>query len=410
MLRAHTQTSGWSLTSQDVYNNVARTMIEAMAATQGQTQSLHTNSLDEALALPTDFSARIARNTQIVLQQEAGATRIVDPWGGSYFVEALTYDLARKAWGHIEEVEALGGMTKAIEAGIPKLRIEEAAAKTQARIDAGAQSVIGVNKYVPKDEAPIDVLKVDNSAVRAQQIANLKRLKAERDPAALKEALDALTRAADRGNGNLLALAIDAARAKATVGEISSALEKVFGRHVASVKTITGVYKREVDKGDKMTSAVERVREAVEEFEAEEGRRPRLLVAKIGQDGHDRGQKVIASAFADLGFDVDIGPLFATPAEAARQAVENDVHILGVSSLAAAHLTLVPELKRELENQGRGDIMIVVGGVVPPQDYDTLRKAGAEAIFPPGTVIADAAENLLRTLNTRLGHRHEGSR
>jgi methylmalonyl-CoA mutase len=403
MLRAHTQTSGWSLTSQDVYNNVARTMIEAMAATQGQTQSLHTNSLDEALALPTDFSARIARNTQIVLQQEAGATRIVDPWGGSYFVEKLTYDLAKTAWAHIEEVEALGGMAKAIEAGIPKLRIEEAAAKTQARIDSGHQSVIGVNKYAPKNEEHIDVLKVDNSAVRSQQVAKLERLKAERDPAALKEALDALTRAADRGNGNLLALAIDAARAKATVGEISMALEKVFGRHVASVKAITGVYKREVG----MTGAVERVRAAIELFESEEGRRPRLLVAKIGQDGHDRGQKVIASAFADLGFDVDIGPLFATPTEAARQAVENDVHILGISSLAAAHLTLVPELKQELAKQGRDDIMIVVGGVVPPQDYDALKKAGAEAIFPPGTVIADAAEDLLKTLNTRLGQRHE---
>ena len=409
MLRAHTQTSGWSLTSQDVYNNVARTMIEAMAATQGQTQSLHTNSLDEALALPTDFSARIARNTQIVLQQEAGATRIVDPWGGSYFVEKLTYDLARKAWGHIEEVEALGGMAKAIEAGIPKLRIEEAAAKTQARIDAGVQSVIGVNKYQPQDEAPTDVLRVDNSAVRQMQIDKLTRLKAERDPAALKDALDALTRAADRGNGNLLALAIDAARAKATVGEISAALEKVFGRHVASIKSITGVYKREVGKGGHMTGAVERVRKAVEHFEAEEGRRPRLLVAKIGQDGHDRGQKVIASAFADLGFDVDIGPLFATPAEAARQAVENDVHILGVSSLAAAHLTLVPQLKAELAREGRGDIMVVVGGVVPPQDYEALMKAGAEAIFPPGTVIADAAENLLKTLNKRLGHDKEAA-
>ena len=330
--------------------------------------------------MPTDFSARIARNTQIVLQQEAGATRIVDPWGGSYYVEKLTYELARKAWGHIEEIEALGGMTKAIEAGIPKLRIEEAAAKTQARIDAGLQSVIGVNKYQPTDEAPIDVLKVDNSAVMHLQLDKLKRLKAERDPAALKEALDALTRAADRGNGNLLALAVDAARAKATVGEISMALEKVFGRHVASIKSITGVYKREVG----MTGAVERVRVAVEAFEAAEGRRPRLLVAKIGQDGHDRGQKVIASAFADLGFDVDIGPLFATPSEAARQAVENDVHILGVSSLAAAHLTLVPELKKELAAQGRDDIMIVVGGVVPQQDYETLKKAGAEAIFPPG--------------------------
>jgi methylmalonyl-CoA mutase len=404
-LRTHCQTSGWSLAAQDVFNNVARTMIEAMAATQGQTQSLHTNALDEALALPTDFSARIARNTQIVLQQEAGATRIVDPWGGSYYVERLTYELARKAWGHIEEVEALGGMAKAIEAGIPKLRIEEAAAKTQARIDAGAQSVIGVNKYPPTDEAPIQVLKIDNSAVRARQIEKLQRLKAERDPAAMQEALDALTRAADRGNGNLLALAIDAARAKATVGEISSALEKVFGRHRAEIKTITGVYKREVG----MTGAVKRVRTAVEVFEAAEGRRPRLLVAKIGQDGHDRGQKVIATAFADLGFDVDIGPLFATPAEAARQAVENDVHILGVSSLAAAHLTLVPELKAELAKQGRDDIMIVVGGVVPPQDYEALMQAGAEAIFPPGTVIAEAAEKLLKTLNKRLGHGKEAA-
>jgi methylmalonyl-CoA mutase len=404
-LRTHCQTSGWSLAAQDVFSNVARTMIEAMAATQGQTQSLHTNALDEALALPTDFSARIARNTQIVLQQEAGATRIVDPWGGSYYVERLTYELARKAWGHIEEVEALGGMAKAIEASIPKLRIEEAAAKTQARIDAGAQSVIGVNKYAPTDEKPIEVLKIDNSAVRAHQIEKLQRLKAERDPSVLHEALDALTRAADRGNGNLLALAVDAARAKATVGEISAALEKVFGRHRAEIKAITGVYKREVG----MTGAVERVRTAVEAFEVAEGRRPRLLVAKIGQDGHDRGQKVIASAFADLGFDVDIGPLFATPAEAARQAVENDVHILGVSSLAAAHLTLVPELKAELARQGRDDIMIVVGGVVPPQDYEALMQAGAEAIFPPGTVIADAAENLLKTLNKRLGHGKEAA-
>jgi methylmalonyl-CoA mutase len=390
-LRTHCQTSGWSLAAQDVFNNVPRTMIEAMAATQGQTQSLHTNALDEALALPTDFSARIARNTQIVLQQEAAATRIVDPWGGSYYVEKLTYELARKAWGHIEEIETLGGMTKAIEAGIPKLRIEEASAKTQARIDAGVQSVIGVNKYQPTDEAPIDVLKIDNTAVRNMQLDKLKRLRAERDPGALQEALDALTRAAT-GNGNLLALAIDAARAKATVGEISMALEKVFGRHRAEIKAITGVYKREVG----MTGGVEKVRVAVEAFEAAEGRRPRLLVAKIGQDGHDRGQKVIASAFADLGFDVDIGPLFATPAEAARQAVENDVHILGVSSLAAAHLTLVPELKAELAKQGRDDIMIVVGGVVPPQDY--------EALFPPGTVIAEAAEKLLKTLHHRLGH------
>ena len=399
-LRTHSQTSGWSLAAQDVFNNVARTMIEAMAATQGQTQSLHTNALDEALALPTDFSARIARNTQIVLQQEAGATRMVDPWGGSYYVERLTYELARKAWGHIEEVESLGGMAKAIEAGIPKLRIEEAAAKTQARIDSGHQSVIGVNRYPPQDEAPIEVLKIDNSAVRAHQIEKLTRLKAERDPIAVQYALDALIRVAEGGHGNLLALAVDAARAKATVGEISAALEKVFGRHRAEIKAITGVYKREVG----MSGAVERVRHLVDDFETAEGRRPRLLVAKIGQDGHDRGQKVIASAFADLGFDVDIGPLFATPAEAARQAVENDVHVLGVSSLAAAHLTLVPELKKELERQGRSDIMIVVGGVVPPQDYEALHKAGAEAIFPPGTVIAEAAEKLLKSLNRRLGH------
>jgi methylmalonyl-CoA mutase len=399
-LRTHSQTSGWSLAAQDVFNNVARTMIEAMAATQGQTQSLHTNALDEALALPSDFSARIARNTQIVLQQEAGATRIVDPWGGSYYVERLTYELARRAWRHIAEVEDLGGMAKAIEAGIPKLRIEEAAAKTQARIDSRQQSVIGVNKYQPTDEPPIDVLKIDNSAVRAHQIKKLTRLKAERDPAAVREALDALTRGAGGGNDNLLALAVEAARATATGGEISTALEKVFGRHRAEIKAITGVYKREVG----MSGAVERVRQLVENFETAEGRRPRLLVAKIGQDGHDRGQKVIASAFADLGFDVDIGPLFATPAEAARQAVENDVHVLGVSSLAAAHLTLVPELKKELDRQGRSDIMIVVGGVVPPQDYDALYRAGAEAIFPPGTVIADAAEKLLLRLNKQLGH------
>jgi methylmalonyl-CoA mutase len=399
-LRAHCQTSGWSLAAQDVFNNVARTCIEAMAATQGHTQSLHTNALDEALALPTDFSARIARNTQIVLQQESGTTRVADPWGGSFYVERLTEELAKKAWGHIQEVEELGGMAKAIEAGIPKLRIEEAAARTQARIDAGQQSVIGVNKYRPQNEAPIDVLKVDNTAVRQLQIEKLARLKRERDPAALKAALDALTRTAAGGNGNLLALAVDAARAKATVGEISSALEAVWGRHRAEIKSITGVFKREVG----MSDAVARVQQLVSAFEADEGRRPRLLVAKIGQDGHDRGQKVIASAFADLGFDVDIGPLFATPAEAARQAIENDVHILGVSSLAAAHLTLVPELKAELRRQGRDDIMIVVGGVVPPQDYDALIKAGAEAIFPPGTVIAQAAEKLLGTLNQRLGH------
>jgi methylmalonyl-CoA mutase len=404
-LRTHCQTSGWSLTAQDVFNNVVRTAIEAMAATQGHTQSLHTNALDEALALPTDFSARIARNTQLVLQQESGTTRVVDPWGGSFYVERLTHDLARKAWGHIAEVEEMGGMAKAIEAGLPKLRIEEAAAKTQARIDAGAQSVIGVNKYRPDAEAPIDVLKVDNSAVRTLQIDKLARLRRERDERAVGEALDALTRTASGGNGNLLALAIDAARAKATVGEISLALEKVFGRHVASIKAISGVYRKEAGAmSGSGSDAVERVLRQVARFETDEGRRPRILVAKVGQDGHDRGQKVIASAFADLGFDVDIGPLFATPAEAARQAIENDVHIVGVSSLAAGHLTLVPELKAALDAQGRDDIMIVVGGVVPPQDYEALKSAGAEAIFPPGTVIATAAEELLRKLNARLGH------
>jgi methylmalonyl-CoA mutase len=400
-LRTHCQTSGWSLTAQDVFNNVARTCIEAMAATQGHTQSLHTNAFDEALALPTDFSARIARNTQLFLQQESRTTRMIDPWGGSFFVERLTYELARKAWTHIEEVEELGGMAKAIEAGIPKLRIEEAAAKAQARIDAGVQSVIGVNKYRPTQEPPVDVLKVDNSAVRQLQIDKLKRLRSERDEAEVTVRLDALTACARSGDGNLLALGIDAARAKATVGEISTALERVFGRHRAEIKAISGVYKREVGT---MSDAAARVQKLAEEFEGNEGRRPRILVAKIGQDGHDRGQKVIASAFADLGFDVDIGPLFATPAEAARQAIENDVHIVGVSSLAAAHLTLVPELKAELERQGRPDIMIVVGGVVPPQDYDTLRSAGAAAIFPPGTVIAEAAEELIGQLNRRLGH------
>ena len=398
-LRTHCQTSGWSLAAQDVFNNVARTMIEAMAATQGHTQSLHTNALDEALALPTDFSARIARNTQILLQQESGTTRIIDPWGGSFYVERLTYELAKKAWEHIQEIEDLGGMAKAIEAGVPKLRIEEAAAKTQARIDAGEQAVIGINKYRPTVDTPIDVLRVDNSAVRKLQINKLARLRRERDPKELAAKLEALTKGAASG-GNLLALAIDAARAKATVGEISSALEKVFGRHRAQIRAISGVYKREVGMAD----TVARMQKLVTQFEADEGRRPRILVAKIGQDGHDRGQKVIASAFADLGFDVDIGPLFATPAEAARQAVENDVHILGVSSLAAAHLTLVPELKAELEKQGRGDIMIVVGGVVPPQDYEAVRAAGAEAIFGPGTVIAEAGENLIRTLKIRLGH------
>ena len=400
-LRTHCQTSGWSLTAQDVFNNVTRTMVEAMAATQGGTQSLHTNSLDEALALPTDFSARIARNTQIILQQESGTTRMIDPWGGSRHVERLTYDLAQKAWGHIREVEALGGMARAIEQGIPKLKIEEAAAKTQGRIDAGLQKIIGVNVHRPETEATIDVLKVDNAAVRAEQIAKLAELRAGRDEAATQAALAALTEGAG-AEGNLLDLSVKAARAGATVGEISLAMEKVFGRHRAEIKAISGVYKREVGMNN---PAVARVQALCEAFEENDGRRPRILVAKMGQDGHDRGQKVIASAFADLGFDVDIGPLFATPEEAARQAIENDVHIVGVSSLAAGHLTLVPALKGALAAEGRPDIMIVVGGVVPPQDFEALREAGASAIFPPGTVIADAAEKLLEELNGRLGYR-----
>jgi len=404
-LRTHSQTSGWSLTAQDVFNNVMRTAIEAMAATQGQTQSLHTNALDEALALPTDFSARIARNTQILLQQESGTTRQIDLWGGSYFVEKLTADLAAKAWAHIQEVEALGGMAKAIEAGIPKLRIEEAAATTQARIDGGAQTVVGVNKFKPERDRMIDVLKVENATVRAAQIEKLRRLKAERSDPDVAAALTALTNGA-AGGGNLLELAIDAARVKATVGEISDALEKVFGRHRAEIRAISGVYKREASA---MNDKVGKVQKLVEAFEHAEGRRPRILVAKVGQDGHDRGQKVIASAFADLGFDVDIGPLFATPEEAARQAVENDVHVVGISSLAAGHLTLVPALKAALEAEGRGDIMVVVGGVVPPQDYEALKAAGAEAIFPPGTVIADAAKELIATLSHRLGHTLEAA-
>ncbi len=400
-LRTHCQTSGWSLTAQDVFNNVGRTMIEAMAATQGGTQSLHTNSLDEALALPTDFSARIARNTQLVLQLESGTTKVIDPWGGSHFVERLTHDLARRALVHIAEVDELGGMAKAIEAGVPKMRIEEAAAKTQARIDAGLQTVVGVNKYQPRQDDEIEVLKVDNAAVREGQIAKLKMLKAERDPEKLKAALDALTEAARSGTGNLLALSVDAARARASVGEISDAMERAFERHVAEIRTLSGVYKREVGE---MNQAVDRVLAMTAEFEEKDGRRPRILVAKVGQDGHDRGQKVIASAFADLGFDVDVGPLFATPEEAARQAVENDVHIVGISSLAAGHLTLVPALKKALDEAGRGDVMIVVGGVIPPQDYDAVHAAGASAIFPPGTVIAEAAEKLLKDLNRRLGY------
>ena len=395
-LRTHSQTSGWSLTAQDVFNNVIRTCVEAMASTQGHTQSLHTNALDEALALPTDFSARIARNTQLFLQQESGTTNAIDPWGGSYYVERLTRDLAEKAWAHIAEVEEQGGMAKAIEAGIPKMRIEEAAARTQARIDSGRQTLVGVNKYRVTDDRPVDVLQVDNAEVRRQQIAKLERLRAERDDGAVKSALTALTNAADSGEGNLLELAVQAARAKCTVGEISDALEKVYGRHQAVIRSIAGVYKTEVGADNEALAKVDRL---IKTFEENEGRRPRILIAKMGQDGHDRGQKVIATAFADLGFDVDIGPLFQTPEEAAKQAVENDVHIVGASSLAAGHLTLVPQLRAELDKLGREDIMIVAGGVIPPQDFDKLFEAGAEAIFPPGTVIAEAASDLLEKLN-----------
>jgi methylmalonyl-CoA mutase C-terminal domain/methylmalonyl-CoA mutase N-terminal domain len=395
-LRAHSQTSGWSLTAQDVFNNVIRTCIEAMAATQGHTQSLHTNALDEALALPTDFSARIARNTQLLLQQESGTTKVIDPWGGSYYVEKLTYDLARRAWGHIQEVEQAGGMARAIDEGLPKLRIEEAAARTQARIDSGRQPVIGVNKYRLESDDVLDVLRIDNSAVRREQADKLRRLRAERDQGEVDAALTALTKgAADKSAGNLLALAIDAARAKATVGEISDALEAVYGRHAATIRTISGVYREEAGAG---VDVIEQARAATDAFADEHGRRPRILMAKVGQDGHDRGQKVLATAFADLGFDVDVGALFQTPAEVARQAVEADVHVVGVNSLAAGHLTLVPELRDELAKQGRPDIMIVVGGVIPPQDFDALREAGAAAIFPPGTVIAAAALDLLQKL------------
>jgi methylmalonyl-CoA mutase len=399
-LRTHCQTSGWSLTAQDVFNNVMRTTIEAMAATQGHTQSLHTNALDEALALPTDFSARIARNTQLLLQQESGTTKVIDPWGGSYYVERLTHDLARRAWQHIEEVEQAGGMARAIDEGLPKMRIEEAAARTQARIDSGSQTLVGVNRYQPAIDEPIEVLKVDNSAVRAAQLAKLERLRAERDDTAVTAALNAITAAAQgiadgtRGDGldqNLLALAVDAARARATVGEISEAMEQVFGRHRAVIRTISGVYSEEAGE----VSSINEARAATNRFAEQHGRRPRILVAKVGQDGHDRGQKVIATAFADLGFDVDVGPLFATPDEVARQAVEADVHIVGVSSLAAGHLTLVPELRGALDAAGRPDIRIVVGGVIPPDDFDALRDAGAAAIFPPGTVIAEAAQELL---------------
>ena len=398
-LRTHCQTSGWSLTAQDVYNNVTRTCVEALAAVHGHTQSLHTNSLDEALALPTDFSARIARNTQLYIQHETGSCRVIDPWGGSYYVERLTHRLIERALAHIEEVEELGGMAKAIATGLPKVRIEEAAALTQAQIDSGKRTIVGVNKYrAPFDES-LEVLKVDNSAVREAQIARLEELRRGRDSRAVEEACAALTRVAETGEGNLLDLAIKAARARATVGEISDALAEVWGRHQATTRMISGVYSREMGED---TDAVREVRRLADAFAEAEGRRPRIMIAKMGQDGHDRGQKVIATAFVDLGFDVDVGPLFQTPEEAARQAVENDVHIIGASSLAAGHLALVPKLRHALDELGREDVMVVVGGVIPPQDYEALVEAGASAIFGPGTVIPVAARKILEDLAERL--------
>ncbi|MER9934406.1 methylmalonyl-CoA mutase [Mesorhizobium sp. M0088] len=392
-LRTHCQTSGWSLTAQDPYNNIVRTMIEAMAATQGHTQSLHTNSFDEAMALPTDHSARIARNTQLILQKESGTTRIIDPWGGSAYLERLTHDLAARALAHIEEVEALGGMAAATEQGIPKLRIEEAAARTQARIDSGEQMLVGVNAHRPETDIEVDVLKIDNAEVRARQLSKLQRLKGTRDVAAVESALDELTRAA-QGNENLLEFAIRAARANATVGEISFALERAFGRHVATVRTISGVYRKAL--GDH--PVVDGLQDKLDAFEKKTGGKPRILVAKMGQDGHDRGQKVIATAFADLGFDVTVGAMFQTPEEIAKLAVAQDVHIVGASSLAAGHLTLIPELRDALKKLGCGDMLIVAGGVIPPQDYDAVRQAGAAEIFPPGTVIPEAADRLLDRL------------
>jgi len=401
-LRAHTQTSGWSLAAHDVFNNVARTVVEAMAAVGGQTQSLHTNSLDEALALPTDFSARISRNTQLFLQLESGQTRVIDPWGGAYYVERLTADLATRALEHIAEVEALGGMAKAIEDGLPKRRIEEASARTQARIDSGQQAVVGVNRYRPAGADEIPMLKVDNTAVRERQLAKLKQLRAERDPEAVRQALEALTRGA-AANGNLLELSVNAARAKATVGEISEALERVFGRHKAHADAVKGVYLRESGE----TPVALRAKEMVKAFVAADGRRPKVLIAKMGQDGHDRGQKVVASGYADLGFDVVIGDLFQTPAETAAQAVADNVHAVGASSLAAGHLTLVPELRAELARLGRPDIMVVVGGVIPPEDFKALQDMGVAAIFTPGTVIPESAIVLLERLNELLGYAQE---
>jgi methylmalonyl-CoA mutase len=393
-LRTHAQTSGWSLAAQDPFNNVTRTAVEALAAAMGHTQSLHTNALDEAIALPSDFSARIARNTQIYLQEETGITRVVDPWGGSYYVESLTHELIARAGALIAEVEDLGGMTKAIESGLPKMRIEEAAARRQARIDSGRETIVGVNKYRREEEKPIDVLEVDNVEVRRRQLLRLDELRRTRDAAAVRAALDALTQCASTGDGNLLELAVNAARARATLGEISDALEKVFGRYQATHRTISGVYSSESESDARFQKA----RQMAAAFAVQEGRPLRILVAKMGQDGHDRGAKVIATAFADLGFDVDIGPLFQTPREVARHAVENDVHVLGVSTLAGGHKTLIPEVIRELRALGRDDILVVVGGVIPPQDYDYLHQAGASGVFGPGTVIPEAAQKILEAL------------
>ncbi|WP_084031669.1 methylmalonyl-CoA mutase [Anaerobacillus arseniciselenatis] len=397
-LRTHSQTSGWSLTAQDPYNNVARTCIEALAASLGHTQSLHTNALDEAIALPTDFSARIARNTQLFLQDETGICNVLDPWGGSYYVESLTKQLAEKAWAHIEEVEKLGGMAKAIETGLPKMRIEEAAARRQAHIDSNKETIVGVNKYRLEQEDPIEILNIDNTAVREAQIKRLEQLRSNRDEKAVTKALEAITTAAETGEGNLLELAIEAARARASLGEISDAYEKVVGRHKAVIRSISGVYRAEFAESEE----IDLVRKQADEFAENEGRRPRIMIAKLGQDGHDRGAKVIGTAFADIGFDVDIGPLFQTPEEAAQQAVENDVHVIGMSSLAAGHKTLLPEVVKELRKLGREDILVIIGGVIPPQDYDYLYEQGAAAIFGPGTVIPVAAQKVLEKINEKL--------
>jgi methylmalonyl-CoA mutase len=393
-LRTHSQTSGWSLTAQDPFNNVARTCIEAMGAALGHTQSLHTNALDEAIALPTDFSARIARNTQIYIQEETKVCKSVDPWAGSYYIESLTHQLAHRAWKHIQEIESLGGMAKAIETGIPKMRIEEAAARKQAKIDSGLESIVGINKYKLDKEDPIETLEVDNTAVREAQIKRLAKLRAERDSAEVEAALDAITRCAETGEGNLLALSLDAARKRASLGEISLAMEKVFGRYKAKINLITGVYSSE----QKDNASFKKACEMADKFAEREGRRPRIMIAKMGQDGHDRGAKVVSTGYADIGFDVDMGPLFQTPAEAAKQAVENDVHVLGVSSLAAGHKTLVPQVIEELKKLGREDIIVIVGGVIPPQDYDFLYKAGAAAIFGPGSIISECAIRILEIL------------